>query len=101
MQRAGVRRMKAVLLPVNSPLAGHMMAESLKKATLNSIKAPVTRQMRICATDSRKPSTVWPSTWSVISTAATCIRGSRILGRITAYSRPKMRTARRLALTVE
>ena len=54
--------MKAALLPVSNPLAGHMMAESLKKATTNSIRAPVARQMRICATESRKPSTVWPST---------------------------------------
>ena len=58
----GVRRMNAVLLPVSNPLAGHMIAESLKKATTNSIAAPVARQMRICATESRKPSTVWPST---------------------------------------
>ncbi len=94
----GVRRIKAALFPVSNPLAGHIIALSLKKATPNSIRAPVARQMRICATESRKPSTVCPSTWSVISTAATCIRGSRMLGRMTAYSRPKRRATRRLPL---
>ncbi len=83
--------MNAVLLPVSSPLAGHKRALSLKKATPNSIKAPVARQTRIWAMERRKPSTVWPSAWSVSSTIATCSLGSRMLGRMTRYSRPKIR----------
>src|SRR5260370_37327332 len=83
--------MKAVLLPVSKPLAGHRSCLSLKKATPNSIKAPVARQIRICAIESRKPRTVWPSAWSVSKTMATCKRGSRMLGRMTRYSRPKIR----------
>src|SRR5260370_12228665 len=83
--------MKAVLLPVSKPLAGHRSCLSLKKATQNSIKAPVARQTRICAIESRKPRTVWPSAWSVSKTMATCKRGSRMLGRMIRYSRPKIR----------
>ena len=79
----GTRRMKAVLLPVSSPLAGHRMVLSFKKLTPNSISAPAARQARICAIESRKPSTVWPSACRVSSTAATCRRGSRMLGRTT------------------
>ena len=52
--------MKAALLPVSSPLAGHMIVLSLKKATANSIRAPVAIESRIWATESRKPSTVCP-----------------------------------------
>ena len=92
----GTRRMKAVLLPVSNPLAGHKMTLSLKKPTPNSIRAPVARQISICATESRKSSTVWPRTWSVSSTAATCSRGSRRLGRKTGYSRPRMRIVLRV-----
>ena len=90
--------MKAVLLPVSKPLAGHMMALSLKKATPNSIRAPVAIEIRIWATDSRNPSTVWPRTCKVTRTAATCIRGSRTVGSKIAYSRPNRRTARCLPL---
>ena len=67
----GTRRMKAALLPVSRPLAGHMITLSLKKPYPNSISAPVARQIRICAIDSRKLSTVWPRPWSVRSTTAT------------------------------
>ena len=76
----GTLRMKAVLLPVSKPLAGHRITLSLKKATENSISAPAARHTRIWATESRKLRTVWPSTWSVSRTAATCRRGSRRLG---------------------
>src|SRR5216684_3540403 len=74
--------MNAVLLPVSKPLAGQRSCLSLKKATPNSITAPVARQIRICAIERRKPRTVWPSAWSVSSTMATCKRGSRRLGRM-------------------
>src|SRR2546430_11617897 len=37
----GTRRMKAALLPVSRPLAGHMITLSLKKPYPNSISAPV------------------------------------------------------------
>ena len=87
----GTRRMKATLLPVSKPLAGHMIALSLKNATVNSMSAPAARQARICATESRKSSTVCPRTWSVSSTAATCSRASRMLGRSTRYVRPANR----------
>src|ERR1019366_3837413 len=83
--------MNAVLLPVSNPLAGHMMEWSLKNTTTNSINAPVTRQARIWATESLKSSTVWPRTWRVSRTIATCMRGSRMLGGITVYSRPRIR----------
>src|SRR5216684_472124 len=83
--------MNAVLLPVSKPLAGQRSCLSLKKATPNSITAPVARQIRICAIERRKPRTVWPSAWSVSRTMATCKRGSRRLGRMTRYSRPKIR----------
>src|SRR6267378_2719968 len=43
----GTRRMKAVLFPVSSPLAGQMMALSLKNVTKNSIRAPAARHARI------------------------------------------------------
>src|SRR5689334_17204664 len=88
--------MKAVLLPVRSPLAGHMITLSLKKPKPNSINAPAARQIRIWAIDSRKSRTVWPRTWRVRSTAATWRRGSRTEGRRTGYSRPRMVTVRRL-----
>ena len=67
----GTRRMNATLLPVRRPLAGHMITLSLKKPYPNSIRAPVARQIRICAIESRKLSTVWPRSWRVRSTAAT------------------------------
>ncbi len=76
----GTRRMKATLLPVSSPLAGHITTWSRKKATTNSISAAAARQTRICAIETRKPSTVWPRIWSVKMTAATWSRGSARLG---------------------
>ena len=88
--------MKAVLFPVSSPLAGHMMTLSLKNPTPNSISAPVARQIRIWATESRKFRTVCPRTWRVKRTAATWSLGSRMLGSRTGYSRPRIRTLRRL-----
>ena len=92
--------MKATLLPVSRPLAGHMITLLRKNSYPNSISAPVARQMRIWATDSRKSSTVWPSTWSVSKTAATWSLGSRMLGRRTGYSRPRMVIFRRVRAMV-
>ena len=46
----------------------------------------MTAQVRIAAriwgTLTRKCSPTWPRTWIVMITAATCSRGSRMLGRI-------------------
>ena len=76
------RRMSATPLPVSIALAGHTKARLERKVSATSMIAQVTMAARICGMLTSKCSAVWPRTWMVMMTAATCRRGSRMLGRI-------------------
>ena len=80
---SGTRRMSATPLPVSMALAGHTSDRRARKVTATSMMAQVRMAARICGTLTWKFSVTWPSTWIVMMTAATCSRGSRMLGSIT------------------
>ena len=88
----GTRRTNAVPLPVRSALAGHISTRCRRNAIVTSSTAQVTSETRICAMESWKSKTVWPSTCRVTITAARCRRGSRSVGSRTGYAVPRMRT---------
>ena len=77
--------MSATPLPVSIALAGQTNARRARNVSATSRTAHVRIAARICGTLTWKPSPTWPRTWIVMMTAATCSRGSRVLGRITGY----------------
>ena len=77
------RRMSATPLPVSMALAGHTNACDERKVSATSMIAQVMIDARICGMLTRKWSPTCPRTWIVMITAATCSRGSRMLGRNT------------------
>ena len=87
----GTRSTNATPFPVSRALAGHMITRWRQKAIATSRTAHVARETRIWAIDSVKSNAVWPSTWSVMITAARWSRGSRNVGRSTGYARPPIR----------
>ena len=75
------RKMRATPLPVSIALAGHTNDRLWRKVSTTSMTAQVRIAARICGTLTWKCSPTWPRTWIVMMTAATCRRGSRVLGR--------------------
>ena len=75
------RRMSATPLPVSIALAGQTKDRVWRKVRATSMTAQVRIAARICGTLTRKCRPTWPRTWIVMMTAATCSRGSRMLGR--------------------
>jgi hypothetical protein len=75
------RRIRATPLPVSMALAGHTNERLWRKVRTISMIAVDRMAARICGTLTRKWSPTWPRTWIVMITAATCSRGSRMLGR--------------------
>ena len=82
------RKMNAMLLPVRSALAGHTSMASRLSVTATSTIAHVMTVMRIWVTETLKPSTVCPSTCSVMMVAESLSRGSRRSGSTTGMARP-------------
>ena len=74
------RRIKATPLPVSIALAGQTKARLVRNVRATSMIAQVTIAARICGTLTRKCRPTWPRTWTVMITAATCSRGSRMFG---------------------
>ncbi len=64
-------------------LAGHTIDRRARNVTATSMKAQVRMAARICGTLTWKRRVTCPSTWIVMMTAATCSRGSRMLGSVT------------------
>src|SRR5437773_2158613 len=77
------RRIRATPLPVSMALAGQTMVRLCWNVIATSRTAQVKIAARIWGTLTQKPSPTWPRTWTVMITAATCNRGSRMLGRNT------------------
>ena len=77
------RRMSATPLPVSIALAGQTMDPVCRKVMASSSTAQVRIAARICGTLTTNPRPTWPRTWTVMITAATCSRGSRMFGRMT------------------
>ena len=77
--------MSATPLPVSIALAGQTNARRARNVSATSRAAHVRIAARICGTLTWNPSPTCPRTWIVMMTAATCSRGSRVLGRITGY----------------
>jgi len=75
--------MRATPLPVSMALAGHTNERRRWNVTATSMMAHVRMAARICGTVTWKPSSTCPRTWIVTMTAATCNRGSRMLGSVT------------------
>src|SRR5579872_5857676 len=86
--------MNATPLPVSIALAGQMNARCFRNVIAISSSAPVATDRRICAIETRKWKAAWPSTWSVVITAARCSRGSLSLGRTTGYEVPRTESVR-------
>ena len=80
---SGTRRMSATPLPVSMALAGHTSDRRARKVTATSMTAHVRMAARICGTLTWNRSVTCPRTWIVMMTAATCSRGSRMLGSVT------------------
>jgi hypothetical protein len=79
----GTRRTNATPFPVIRALAGHISTFCLCRVIPTSSSAHVARERRIWAIESRKPKATWPSTCSVVITAARCSRGSLSFGSST------------------
>ena len=62
--------MNATPLPVKSALAGHSSTRCRRNAIATSSTAHVSRETRICAIERRTRQDVYPSTCSVVITAA-------------------------------
>ena len=85
--------MSATPLPVSIALAGHTNDRVVRKVTATPMTAVVRIAARICGTLTWKCRPTWPRTWIVMTTAATCNRGSRSFGRMTGYVFPPMCSA--------
>ncbi len=72
-----------MLLPVRTPLAGHMSIRVLRKVMTPSMRPHTAIEMRIWATETLKSSSVWPRTWIVMTIVESFSRGSRRLGSTT------------------
>ncbi len=83
----GTRNTNATPFPVNSALAGHWMTRCRRNVIPSSKTAHVPTAIRICAIETSKCNSVWPSTWSDTTTSATCSRGSRTSGPTNGYIR--------------
>ena len=79
----GTRRMSATPLPVSMALAGQTKDRRVRNVIATSMMAQVRMAARIWGSLTWKRSFVWPRTWMVTMTAATCSRGSRRLGSVT------------------
>ena len=88
------RRIRATPLPVSIALAGQTKDRVWRNVMATSMMAQVRIAARICGTLTRKCSPTWPRTWTVMITAATCSRGSRMFGRNSGYVVPRSVTVR-------
>ena len=86
--------MNATPLPVSIALAGHISTCCLRNVIATSSTAHVSSEIRICAIETRKWNAVWPSTCSVVITAARCSRGSLSFGSSTGYGVPRIVSVR-------
>jgi uncharacterized protein GlcG (DUF336 family) len=86
--------MNATPLPVSIALAGHMSTRCLRIAIATSSSAQVATDRRICAIETRKWNSTWPSTCSVVITTARCSRGSLSFGSTTGYALPRIESVR-------
>src|SRR4029079_10662174 len=82
------RRIRATPLPVSIALAGQTNVRVERNVSATSITAVVRIAARICGMLTRKWRPTWPRTWTVMITAATWSRGSRIFGRISGEAVP-------------
>ena len=93
----GTRRMNATPLPVSIALAGQRITCCRRNAMPTSSTAQVRSAMRICARETRKWNSSWPSTCSDVITAARCSRGSLSFGSRTGYGVPRIASVGRPA----
>ncbi len=90
----GTRRMNATPFPVSIALAGHIRTCCLRNVIATSSTAHVSSEIRIWAIETRNWKAVWPSTCSVVITAARCSRGSLSFGSSTGYGVPRIVSVR-------